>query len=128
MRNWFDDHLDLLLGKHYCYGHQKNTSRNASKILSWRFCIQDGYGVVEGSLSRETDLAEVRIHLAPTFTRFEPLTFLSLGLYERLDQQKKIPATIIQMKEQVKEIIVSIPAEILRRLIGELGRRIQTLL
>jgi len=52
--------------------------------------IEDGYGVVEGSLSRETDLAEVRIHLAPTFTRFEPRKFLSLGLYERLDQQKKI--------------------------------------
>ena len=40
--------------------------------------IEDGYGVVEGSLSRETDLAEVRIHLAaPTFTRFEPLTLSS---------------------------------------------------
>ena len=45
--------------------------------------VKDGYGVVEKSLSRETDLAEVRIHLAPTFTRSEPLTFLSLGLYER---------------------------------------------
>ena len=27
--------------------------------------IEDGYGVVEESLSRETDLAEVRINLAP---------------------------------------------------------------
>ena len=87
--------------------------------------IEDGYGVVEGSLSRETDLAEVRIHLAPTFTRFEPLTFLSLGLYERLDQQKKIPATISQMKDQVKEIIESIPAEILQCVIGKFSRRIR---
>ena len=59
--------------------------------------LKDGYGVVEGSLSRETDLAKVRSH--PTFTRFEPPTFLSLGLHERLDQ---FPATISQMKNQVK--------------------------
>ena len=32
---------------------------------------------IEGSLSRETDLAEVRIHLGPTFTRSEIFTFLS---------------------------------------------------
>ena len=37
-------------------------------------------------------------------------------------------ATIIQMKEQVKEIIVSIPVEILRHVIGKLSHRIQTLL
>ena len=37
-------------------------------------------------------------------------------------------ATIIQMKEQVNEIILSIPVEILRRIIGILSRRIQTLL
>ena len=65
--------------------------------------IEDDYGVVEGSLSREIDLAEFRIHLAPTFTRSEPLIFL--GLYKRLVQQKTIPATISQMKDQVKEII-----------------------
>ena len=35
-------------------------------------------------------------------------------------------ATIIQMKEQVKEIIVSIAVEILRCIIGKLNRRIQT--
>ena len=40
----------------------------------------------------------------------------------------KIHATISHMKEQVKEIIVSIPVEILRRVIVELSRRIQTLL
>ena len=87
--------------------------------------IVDGYAVVEGSLSRETDLAEVRIHLAPTFTRSEPLTFLSLGLYERLDQQKKIPATISQMKDQDKIIIESIPAKILECVIGEFSHRIR---
>ena len=43
--------------------------------------IEDGNGVVEGSLSRETDLAEVRILLAPTFSRSESLTFLSLWGY-----------------------------------------------
>ena len=47
-----------------------------------------------------SDLAEVRIHLAPTFTRSEPLTFLSLGLYEILNQKKKIPATISQMRDR----------------------------
>ena len=34
-------------------------------------------------------------------------------------------ATIIQMKEQVKEIILSIPVEIQQRVIGELSRRIR---
>ena len=51
--------------------------------------IEDAYGLVEESVSWETDLAEVRIHLAPTFTRSELLTFLSLGLHERLYHQKK---------------------------------------
>ena len=36
---------------------------------------------------------------------------------------KKIPATISQMKEQVKEMIVSIPVKILQRVIGELSHR-----
>ena len=76
--------------------------------------IEDSNEVVEGSLSRETYLAEIRIHLAPTFTRSEPLTISFLGLYERWNQVKKIPATISQMKDQVKEIIVSIPLEILK--------------
>ena len=44
--------------------------------------IKDGYGVVQRSLSRETDLAEVRIHWPP-HSPDSPLTFLSLGLYER---------------------------------------------
>ena len=70
------------------------------------------------------DLAEHRIHLVPTFSRSQPLIFLSLGLHERLNQEK-IPATISQMNEQVKEIIESIPAEILQRVIGELSRRIR---
>ena len=79
--------------------------------------------VVEGSVSRETDLAEVRIHLVPTFTRSEPLRFLFLGLFERLNQEI-IPATISRMREQVKNIIESIPAEILQRVIGDFNRRI----
>ena len=37
-------------------------------------------------------------------------------------------AKISEMKEQVKEIIVSIPVEILRYVIGELSCGIQTLL
>ena len=41
-----------------------------------------------------------------------------------MKSREKIHATIIQMKKQVKEIIVSIPIEILR----ELSCRIQTLL
>ena len=36
--------------------------------------------------------------------------------YERWNQKKNIPATISQLKDQVKEIIVSIPAEILQEL------------
>ena len=39
--------------------------------------------------------------------------------------RKKIPATISHIKDQVKEIIESIPAEILQRVIGELSRRIR---
>ena len=85
--------------------------------------IEDDYEVVEGLLSRETDLTEVRIYVAPTFTRYEPLTFLSLGLFERLNQEKKIPATISQIQDKF-EIIVSIPAEILQRVIGQFSRRI----
>ena len=41
---------------------------------------------------------------------------------------EKNACKINQMKEQVNEIIVSIPVEILQRLIGEFTRRIQTLL
>ena len=52
-------------------------------------------------------VAEVRIHFARTFTRSEPLRFLSLGLCERLNQEK-IPAMISQMNQQVKDIIESI--------------------
>ena len=81
--------------------------------------------MVEGSLSRETDLVEIIIQLAPTLIRSEPLVFLSLGLYERLNQQKKISATISQMKDQVEEIIESIHAENLQRVIGEFSRRIR---
>ena len=44
--------------------------------------IENGYGVVEGSLSRETDHAEIRTNLAPKFTRSVPLTISFLGLYE----------------------------------------------
>ena len=54
--------------------------------------------------SLPSDIAEVRIHLAPTFTRSKPLRSLSLGLHDRLNQEK-IRATISQMKEQVKKII-----------------------
>ena len=39
--------------------------------------------------------------------------------------RKKNPATSSQMKEQIKEIIESIPAEILQRIIGEFNRRIR---
>ena len=63
--------------------------------------------------------------LTPMFIRSEPLTFLTLGLYERWNLEKNIPATISQMKNQVKEIIVSIPVEILQRVIGEFSRRIR---
>ena len=87
--------------------------------------IEDGYGVVEGSLSRETDLAEVRIHLSLTFTKSDPFPFLSLGLYGRLNQQKKIPATISHMMDQVKKIIESIAAKILQCVIEEFSHRIQ---
>ena len=44
-----------------------------------------------------SDLAVVRIHL-------KPLRFLSLGSYERLNQ-KKHPATISQIMDQIKELI-----------------------
>jgi len=56
--------------------------------------------------------------LAPTFTKSKSFKFLSLGLYGKLNQEK-IPATISQIHERVKEIIESIPAEILQRAIGE---------
>ena len=48
-----------------------------------------------------------------------------MWLYERLNQQKKIPATLSPMKDQVMEIIKSIPAEILQRVIGEYSRCIR---
>ena len=35
--NWFDDLLDLLLGRHDCYGSQRKIRRNVSENLSWRF-------------------------------------------------------------------------------------------
>jgi len=62
--------------------------------------------------------------LASPFTRSEHLTFLSFGLYGRINQEK-ITATIRQINEQVKEIIESIPAEILQRVIGKFSRRIR---
>ena len=71
-----------------------------------------------------SDLAEVRIYLAPTFTKSEPLKFLYLWLHERLNQEK-IPAMISQINGRVKEIIGSIPAEILHRVIGEFSCRIR---
>ena len=37
-RNWFNDLLNLLLGKHNCYGNDRNIRRNASENISWRFC------------------------------------------------------------------------------------------
>ena len=40
-------------------------------------------------------------------------------------EEKKIPAKISQMKDQVKEIIVSIPAKILQRAIGKFSRCIR---
>ena len=39
--------------------------------------------------------------------------------------RKKNPAMISQIKEQVEEIIESIPAEILQCVIGKLSRRIR---
>ena len=45
-------------------------------------------------------------------------------MFERVNQEK-IPATISQMKDQVKEIIESIPDEILQRVIGEFSRLIR---
>ena len=42
-----------------------------------------------------------------------------------MKSEEKIPVIISQMKYQVKEIIVSIPAEFLQRVIGELSHRIQ---
>ena len=59
----------------------------------------------------------------PRSPNLNPLNFVSLVLYERLNQER-IPATISQMNEQVKEIIKSIPAEILQRVIAEFNCRI----
>ena len=58
-----------------------------------------------------------------TFTRSEPLKYLSFGLYAILNEEK-IPDTISQMNQHVKDIIESIPVEILQRVIGEFSRRI----
>jgi len=41
------------------------------------------------------------------------------------ESRKFNPATFRQMNEQVKEIIETIPAEILQRVIGEFNRRIR---
>ena len=71
-----------------------------------------------------SDLAEVGIHFAPTFTKSKPLKFLSLGLYEKLNQENFF-ATISQINERVEDIIESIPAEFLQRVIGEFTRRIR---
>ena len=46
-------------------------------------------------------------------------------IFLKIKSEVKIPATTSQMKEQVKEIIESIPAEILQRVIGEFTRCIR---
>ena len=51
--------------------------------------IKDGYGVVQGSLSRETNIAEVGILLVPTFTRSEPLHFYLLHYMKNEISRKK---------------------------------------
>ena len=91
-RNWFNDLPNLLLDRYEWYGHQRMIHRNASKNLSWRFSwyfervclcwrwLWSGWKIAFlinwSSWSQNS--------FAPTFTRSEPLTFLSLGLYERL--------------------------------------------
>jgi len=89
--------------------------------------LQDGAPVYISKMAMEwlrdrfpkkTFLAVFRINLAPTFTRSEPLTFLSSGIYEI---RKIYPSKISQMKEQVQEVIESIPAEILQCVIRARG-------
>ena len=89
--------------------------------MEHRTRIEDDNELVEGTHSRETYFTEIRIHFAPTFTRSESIWFLSLWLYEKWNQEKN-PATISQMKEQVKENIELISAEILQRIIEEFSR------
>ena len=60
----------------------------------------------------------------PRSPYLNPIHFLFLGLYERSNQEK-LPATISQMNKQVKEIIESIPAEILQRVIRDLSGHIR---
>ena len=52
-----------------------------------------------------------------------PLDLYHFG-YMKDEIEKKNSVTISQMKEQVKEIIKSIPAEILQCVIGKFSRRI----
>ena len=84
--------------------------------------------MVERSLSREIEISKVRIHWPPRSPDINNLHFYLWGYMKDEIRRKKMHAKISQMKEQVKEIIVSIPVEILRRVIGKLNRCIQTLL
>jgi len=58
--------------------------------------------------------------------RSPDLNHLHFYLWGCMKSGEKILATISQMKEQVKEIIVSIPVEILQRVIAEFSRRIRS--
>ena len=51
--------------------------------------VQDGYGVVERSLSRETDLAEVRIHWSPHLPDINHLHFYLWGYMKDEIRRKK---------------------------------------
>jgi len=67
-----EDSPDISTSERVCVHAGRSTSTQ----------IGDSNEVVQGSLSRETDHAEFRTHLAPKFTRSEPLTISFLGLYE----------------------------------------------
>ena len=104
---------------------QKMFSRYFERVCfhaGWTSGTQLEDGVVVGPLSQETDLSEVRTYLAPMLA---PLHFFLWDYLKAEIRRKKNPATISPMEERVKEIIESIPAEILQHVIGEFSCRIR---
>ena len=85
----------LALGRHDCYGNQRKIPRNDSENISWRFswyfeqvCVHVGWTSAHTSKMAiewlKDRFPEKLVSLKSE--HLKSLTFLSLGLYERLNQ------------------------------------------
>ena len=115
-----------------CFNHSKNTKHknpiaqrlNVAPAHRYKMAME-WLKDVSQSVSRGSDLVEVRIHLTPMFTRSETLTFLSFGLFERWKQEENILLRLLKWRSQSNPIIESIPAKIMQRVIGKFSRSIR---